>query len=72
MTGDRLPAHLVRTRGGAMIHREDCRHAASKGAYPWMWADGKTHGEIRSQVLRMRFDLCRKCRPTDGRGVIPW
>lgn len=69
---ERVEVRLVRTRGGSMIHRVDCRYAGTKGAYPWVWAGGKTHGEIRSAVLQMRISVCHVCRPTDGRGVIPW
>jgi len=71
MTGDRKPAHLIRTRGGLMVHREDCRYAETRGV-PWLWAGGKTHSEIRAAVLKTNMSVCHICRPTDGRGVIPW
>ncbi len=61
---------LVRTRGGDVIHRDDCRHAKSGSATLWEWADGRAYIEIRTAALTNGLKLCNICRPADGEGAV--
>jgi hypothetical protein len=53
----------VRTRGGRMVHRTNCRHASSASTLPWHWAEGKTPQQIWSECLKVGVlvDQCSRC-----------
>jgi hypothetical protein len=80
------PDGLVRTRGGRMIHRGDCRYVAPKPGWcrdadrlppsRWEWADGRAFAEIRQAAAAHDLRRCTVCKPAEGDGQVrsagPW
>jgi len=62
-------AELVRTSGGAVIHRATCRYA-TQHVHPWEWAEGRAYVEIRLCARRLRYKLCKVCKPGQGAGIV--
>lgn len=64
--------HLVRTNGGAMIHRDSCNYVAGRNgskAVPWLWADKAPLEMVRRAVIQFGYRSCKVCMPLpDGRG----
>ncbi|OCB44712.1 hypothetical protein A5721_18760 [Mycobacterium vulneris] len=56
-------AHLVRTQGGAFIHRQDCPMARRGSAMPWLWADGAPEEMVRRAIVQMGYRTCKSCVP---------
>lgn len=51
---------LVRTLKGA-IHHPSCTYA--KSGKPWVWADGRTLGEVGDAAKRNGLKECQRCFP---------
>ena len=51
---------LVRNLKGT-IHNPECRHAAS--GKPWVWAEGRTLGEVYDASQRNGLKFCGSCDP---------
>lgn len=57
-----MSTRFVRTRGGSVIHRSDCRTLkTAKTAVPWEWAEGKSIAEIRREAIWSH--QCLTCWP---------
>ena len=63
MVGENVTDHLVRTRGGLVVHLDTCRYAQSNIALPWLWARGRPLDELRGTVLRIGLRTCGHCKP---------
>lgn len=61
-------AELVRTNGGTMIHRIECRHNVTGVA--WEWAEGRSCIEVRATASGFGYRCCRLCKPASGDGFI--
>ncbi len=81
-----MNTHLVRTRGGAMIHRADCpsvqprkrvkappwQFRSPDGGVPWLWADDKPESVIAWVTVRNGYRTCQHCRPITGELIGRW
>jgi hypothetical protein len=54
---------FVRTQGGMILHRADCRYAGSKSAIPWLWAKGRHADTVAYAVLVVGIHACKFCDP---------
>lgn len=54
---------LVRTRGGSMVHRADCKRIKSVNIFSWEWADDKTEDEIIRCIIEFGYRTCKDCKP---------
>lgn len=57
------PRNLVRTRGGAVIHRSDCQYNRSGRGVPWLWADTVSINDIQHAVDQLGYHVCTVCQP---------
>ncbi len=59
-----LTVHLVRTGGGAMVHRSDCVHVHRPvKSVPWLWAEGREVEEVQRAMPLVGAQACRDCHP---------
>lgn len=53
--------HLVRTKGGRMVHKRGCSYAS--WGKPWIWAEGKTRERILHDTQGLGIGFCKRCSP---------
>lgn len=54
---------FVRTSGGKVLHRSDCRYAKSKTAVWWKWAEDKQLVSIWVACCEVDIHECSFCQP---------
>lgn len=59
-----LTVYLVRTDGGALVHRSDCLNARRPvTSVPWLWAEGREVEEVQRAMPLVGATACRECHP---------
>lgn len=59
-----LTVPLVRTGGGALVHRSDCVHTRRPAhPIPWLWAEGREIEEVQRAMPLVGARECRDCHP---------
>lgn len=55
-------AELVRTNGGATVHRIECDVKGTRAA-PWLWAQSKSIAEVAATSAQLGVKPCGTCHP---------
>ena len=59
-----LDVHLVRTGGGALVHRSNCRAVQRPvKSIPWLWAEGREVDEVERAMPLVGARACLDCHP---------
>jgi hypothetical protein len=62
-----MTTRLVRTKGGAVVHRASCTtidpNAVTSTVAPWLWAEGRTDTEIQQAIAMVGARACKICKP---------